>query len=74
MPVCKICKQRIDLSITGVRAYKCKECGKLVCRNHFDFGRDICFECAGKPIVKGKIPFSFIRKSSAVASKESGKG
>ena len=65
MPACRICKQRIDLSKTGVRAHKCKECGKLVCRNHFDFAREICYNCADIPAVKGKIPFSFIRKTQA---------
>ena len=73
MPACKICKNRIDLSITGVRAYTCKDCGRLVCRNHYDFGKGICYECAGLPIVKGKIPFSFIRKPSESSSEKSKK-
>lgn len=64
MPACRICRQRIDVSRTGVRAYKCEECRKLVCRNHFDFAKGICYSCADIPASKGKIPFSFIRKSN----------
>jgi hypothetical protein len=64
MPACKICRARIDLSVTGIRAYKCKECGRAVCRNHYDSGRGICHNCAGLPISTGKVPFSFIRRSS----------
>lgn len=63
MPACKICRRRIDLSVTGVRAHTCKECGKAVCKDHFDFARQICHNCAGLPVTKGKVPFSFIRKS-----------
>ena len=64
MPACKVCKRRIDLSVTGVRAHKCKECGRMVCRDHYEFGRGICYECAGLPIAFGGTPFSFIRKPS----------
>lgn len=63
MPACKICRQRIDLSITGVRAYTCKGCGRAVCKNHFDSAREVCYNCAGLPVTSGKVPFSFIRKS-----------
>lgn len=64
MPACKVCKRRIDLSVTGVRAYKCSECGKGVCRDHFDFAREICHGCAGLPVTSGRVPFSFVRKPS----------
>ena len=64
MPACKICRKRIDLSITGVRAHTCKKCGKAVCRDHFDFTRQVCHNCAGLPVTSGKVPFSFIRKTS----------
>ncbi|UCG70355.1 MAG: hypothetical protein JSV09_04875 [Thermoplasmata archaeon] len=74
MPACKICKKRIDLSITGVRAHKCKECGKVVCRNHFEFGKGICYVCADLPIARGGTPFSFIRKPSDDAKNRSKKG
>ncbi|UCF08549.1 MAG: hypothetical protein JSW28_02345 [Thermoplasmata archaeon] len=74
MPACKICKRRIDLSITGVRAHKCKACGKSVCRDHFDFGKDICYRCADLPVSPGKVPFSFIRKSPVDIPKNRKKG
>ena len=62
MPYCSICKERIDLSETGVRAHKCTECDKTVCENHFYFTRNICYGCAGLPQSTGGVAFSFIRK------------
>lgn len=74
MPACKICKKRIDLSVTGVRTHKCKECGRIVCRDHYDFGRSICYDCAGLPIAHGGTSFSFIRKTSDKPHSKSTKG
>jgi hypothetical protein len=62
LPNCRICKERIDLSITGVRAHTCNECRRIVCKDHFDFTRYICYDCAGLPNSHGGIAFSFIRK------------
>ncbi|UCE36640.1 MAG: hypothetical protein JSW00_14145 [Thermoplasmata archaeon] len=74
MPNCRICRERIDLSQTGIRAHKCGECKKIVCRNHYDFTRDICYECAGLPISSGGLAFSFIRKSSKSSQSDRQKG
>jgi len=60
MPVCKLCKERIDLSKTGVRARRCERCGAAVCEEHFHGGRSLCHECAGIPVSTKKR--SFIRK------------
>lgn len=62
MPNCRLCKKRIDLSKTNVRAYKCKECQNIVCKNHYDASKGICYLCGGLPISTGRIAFSFIRK------------
>ncbi|MEM1537466.1 MAG: hypothetical protein QXK12_07015 [Candidatus Nezhaarchaeales archaeon] len=50
MPVCKICNTRIELSRTGVRAYKCRICGRIVCYDHYDLVRSLCYVCARIPI------------------------
>jgi hypothetical protein len=67
LPNCRICKERIDLSITGVRVYNCSECNKMVCKDHFDATRFICYDCAGLPAAHGGIAFSFIRKAKKVS-------
>ncbi|UCE74016.1 MAG: hypothetical protein JSV56_13510 [Methanomassiliicoccales archaeon] len=74
MPACRICKERIDLSITGVRAHKCKECDRVVCRDHYDYVSDVCYECAGLPVSYGGIAFSFIRKTPKKPKDEPKKG
>jgi len=60
MPLCKLCKERIDLSKTGERAFHCEKCGGSVCLDHFECGRALCHECAGLPVHTKKR--SFIRK------------
>jgi predicted nucleic acid binding AN1-type Zn finger protein len=47
MPACKICRERIDVSKTGVRAYRCEVCGKMFCKDHFLLQKGICVRCAG---------------------------
>jgi len=60
MPVCKLCRTRIDLSQTGERAHRCVKCGAAVCREHYHFGQNLCHGCAGVPLsVKRR---SFIRR------------
>ena len=65
MPVCKLCRQRIDLSRTGVRAYRCEKCGAAVCLDHFEPSKKQCHSCAGLPVRQRKR--SFIRKPAAQA-------
>lgn len=62
MPNCRLCRNRIDLSITNVRAYKCEKCKNIVCKGHFEASKGICYSCADLPIGKGGRSFSFIRK------------
>ncbi len=57
MPVCKICRKRIELAFRGVRAYRCSSCKSTVCKEHFDFEGKICHLCAGIPIVEAKGSF-----------------
>jgi len=45
MPVCRVCKKRIDLTKKGVRAQKCRVCGKTVCPEHIDIARKTCNKC-----------------------------
>ena len=59
MPNCRLCRERIDVSRTGVRAYRCGRCGATVCREHFG-SEKICHGCAGIPVTVVKR--SFIRK------------
>jgi predicted nucleic acid binding AN1-type Zn finger protein len=47
MPICKICKARVDVSQTGVRAYRCRVCGKMFCKDHFLLEKSVCVRCAG---------------------------
>lgn len=47
MPYCKLCGKRIELSTTGVRVYKCRLCGRVVCRDDFELVRGLCSACAG---------------------------
>lgn len=63
MPVCKLCRERIDLSRTGVRAYRCESCGAAVCLDHYEPGRKLCHSCANIPVHPSKR--SFIRKPAA---------
>ena len=70
MPACRICKKRIDLSITGVRAHKCKKCANIVCRDHYDFSKGVCYKCADLPIAPGRRAFSFVRKSKDAPQKK----
>jgi tRNA(Ile2) C34 agmatinyltransferase TiaS len=55
MPICKICGARIKLSTTGVWAYRCRLCGRVVCRDDYDLVRGLCATCSGakmkKPLV-----------------------
>ncbi len=60
MPVCKLCRERIDLSRTGVRAHRCGSCGAAVCAEHFEPERGLCRACAGLPVFQRRR--SFIRK------------
>lgn len=68
MPICKICKERIDVSKTGVRAYRCRNCDKIFCKEHFLVERGICLICAGyseeeiAQLDRGRKFSSFIRK------------
>lgn len=59
MPACKLCRKRIDVSRTGVRAYRCSRCGLTVCRSHYLDDGGICVRCAGRPVVMERL--SFIR-------------
>ncbi|MEM1994757.1 MAG: hypothetical protein QXW32_04700 [Nitrososphaerales archaeon] len=54
MPICRICNTRIDLTQKGVRAYKCRVCGKTVCPRHIDVARMMCTECVAM-LAKPKI-------------------
>jgi tRNA(Ile2) C34 agmatinyltransferase TiaS len=45
MPVCRICNKRVDLTQKGVKAYKCRICGRTVCPIHIDVARMMCSEC-----------------------------
>ena len=65
MPVCKLCRERIDLSKTGVRARRCEKCGAAVCEEHFHGGQGLCHECANIPFSTRKR--SFIRKPAMQA-------
>ena len=65
MPVCKLCRQRKDLSRTGVRAHRCEQCGAAVCAEHFEPSRRLCHSCAGLPVHQKRR--SFIRKPAAQA-------
>ena len=47
MPFCRLCRSRIDVSKTGVNAYRCRKCGKMFCKSHFSLEKNICLECAG---------------------------
>ncbi len=60
MPVCTVCKQRIDLTKKFERVYKCSKCGKAACRLHYDSSKKLCFNCAGKESAPKRR--SFIRK------------
>lgn len=55
MPYCRICGKRIELSTTGVKVYKCRLCGKVVCRDDFDIVRNLCINCAG---IKARKPMA----------------
>jgi len=55
LPYCKICGRRIELSNTGVRVYKCRWCGKIVCRDDFDLVRNLCVECSGAKSKKAAV-------------------
>lgn len=68
MPVCKLCRERIDLSQTGVRARRCDRCGAAVCEEHFHGGQNLCHECAGMKVDVKKR--SFIRKPAQPMKRE----
>ena len=57
MPVCRLCKKRIELAYRGVRAYRCSSCFSTVCRDHFEPGKKLCFECAGLPYTVARKTF-----------------
>ncbi len=59
MPNCKLCRERIDVSRTGVRAYKCARCGATVCKEHCGADK-VCHGCAGLPVTQ--VRKSFIRR------------
>ncbi len=62
MPICKLCRQRIELAYRGVRAYRCSKCKATVCRDHFQFDKRLCSKCAGVPYFVQKS--TFIRAGS----------
>jgi hypothetical protein len=62
MPICKLCKKRIELAYRGVRAYRCSECKSTVCKDHFEFDKKLCYKCAGLPYTELKK--SFIRSGT----------
>lgn len=62
MPICTVCKQRIDLTKKFERVYKCTKCGRAACRLHYNTPRKLCYTCAGKETAPRKR--SYIRKSS----------
>ena len=68
MPRCKLCRRRIDVSKTGVVAYKCRNCGSVVCKGHFVPEKELCLKCAGvdeEEIERRGRPFgSFVRKKA----------
>lgn len=47
MPVCPLCNKRIDVSKTGIRAYRCRNCGKMFCKEHFLLDKNVCLICGG---------------------------
>jgi len=53
VPYCRICGRRIELSTTGVKVYKCRWCGKIVCRDDYDLVRNLCVECSGAKARRG---------------------
>jgi hypothetical protein len=62
MPVCKLCKRRIDLTKKFERVYKCSKCGSAVCKDHYKETKELCYACAGKDFAPRKR--SFIRKAT----------
>lgn len=60
MPLCTVCRKRIDLTKKFERVYKCSKCGKAVCREHYKESKQLCYNCAGKEFTPKKR--SFIRK------------
>jgi hypothetical protein len=54
MPVCKLCKRRIDLTKKFERVYKCSKCGNAVCKDQ------LCYACAGKDVTPKRR--SFVRQ------------
>jgi DNA-directed RNA polymerase subunit RPC12/RpoP len=63
MPICTVCKERIDLTKKYERVYKCSKCGKAVCRQHYEESKKQCYNCAGKGFVPKKR--SFVRRVRA---------
>lgn len=47
MPVCKLCNERIEVARIGVRAYRCRNCGKMFCKEHFLLEKAVCLICGG---------------------------
>jgi hypothetical protein len=72
MPNCKICRTRIDVSQTGVRAFRCRLCGRTVCKFHFVPSKDLCTECDG--ISQEKISSKVRRFSSHIRGSQSALG
>ena len=68
MPNCKLCKVRIDVSRTGVRAFRCRLCGRVVCKSHFVPSKDLCTECASVP--EEKISSKLRKFSSHIRGKQ----
>jgi hypothetical protein len=63
MPLCRVCRDRIDISQMGVRARRCRDCGATVCPGHFEAATGLCHQCAGIPVRdRGR---SFVRKPEA---------
>lgn len=63
MPPCKLCRRRIDLSKTGIRAKRCVKCGAAVCRDHYREADGLCYGCAGLPVRAN--PMAFVRAPKA---------
>ena len=78
MPFCKICKERIDVSRTGVRVFKCRVCGKNFCKDHFLPSKGVCLLCAGyteAEVDKRPKKFSsFVRKNHPDPRQRRGNG
>jgi len=68
MPFCKICRRRIDVSRTGVVAYRCRVCGAVCCGAHYLPERRLCVRCANvseEKVRRMGAPFRSATRSDA---------